>query len=76
MKSFVIKSFIVLIGLSSLISLSSCLKDEFDSPPSNVPEIKDEQIISFDNLFEKLVVGKVKFFIDYFFDISTLFAPQ
>ena len=59
MKSFILKSIIILLGLTSVISLSSCLKGEFDVPPSNIPEIKEEQIISFDKLFEKLAVGKV-----------------
>lgn len=59
MKSFVLKSFMAIIALSAIVSLSSCLDDDFDSPPSNLPEIKEEQIISFDKLFEKLTVGKV-----------------
>lgn len=59
MKSFIIKSLFVFLGLSAMISLSSCLKDEFDTPPTNIAEIKEEQIISFDKLFEKLKVGSV-----------------
>lgn len=59
MKSFILKSFIFLLGMSALVGLSSCLKDDFDTPPTNLPEIKEEQIISFEKLFEKLKVGVV-----------------
>lgn len=59
MKSFVVKSIIFFLTFSSLVSLSSCLKNEFDSPPTNIPEIKDEQIITFDELLTNLKVGTV-----------------
>ncbi len=47
------------IFLSSTLFISGCLKGDFDVPPTNIPEIKDDQIISFDKMFEKLAVGKV-----------------
>lgn len=59
MKSFILKSLFFFFSLSVLVSISSCLKDEFDAPPTNIAEIKEDQIISFDKLFEKLKVGTV-----------------
>lgn len=50
--------------LSSTLFISGCLKGDFDAPPTNIPEIKDEQIISFDKMFEKLAVGKVTNFAE------------
>lgn len=59
MKSFILKSFIFCFTLWSIATLSGCLKGEFDAPPSNIPAITDDQIITFDKLFEKLATGKV-----------------
>lgn len=59
MRSFILKSFIFSISIFTLLSISGCLKGEFDTPPSNLVTITDEQIISFDKLFEKLETGKV-----------------
>jgi Family of unknown function (DUF5689)/Domain of unknown function (DUF5017) len=59
MKSFVLKSIVFIFTLSSLVSLSSCIKNEFDSPPTNIPEITDAQIMTFDELLTNLKVGTV-----------------
>ncbi len=59
MRSFILKSIVFSISIFAISFLSGCLKGEFDTPPSNLVQITDEQIISFDKLFEKLEIGKV-----------------
>ncbi len=59
MKTLFKTSWLSLIAVITLFNLSGCLKDDFDNPPSNIPEIKDEQIITFDQLFEKLTPGQI-----------------
>ena len=59
MKTLFKSSWLSLIVVITLFNLSGCLKDDFDNPPTNIPEIKDEQIITFDQLLEKLTPGKI-----------------
>jgi hypothetical protein len=59
MKSFIFKSTLLIFTLMTTFLISGCLKGDFDAPPTNIPEIKDDQIITFDKMFEKLAVGKV-----------------
>ncbi|MCZ2101093.1 MAG: DUF5689 domain-containing protein [Chitinophagales bacterium] len=59
MKTLYQKSWLAIVVLITIFNLSGCLKDDFDTPPTNIPEIKDEQILTFDQMFEKLVTGKI-----------------
>lgn len=59
MKSVIQNFGLALAVLFSMFHVTGCLKGDFDTPPSNIPEIKNEQIITFDQMFEKLVTGKI-----------------
>lgn len=59
MKALIQKNWFALFIVITMFSISGCLKGDFDTPPTNIPEIKDEQIITFDKMFEKLVANKV-----------------
>ncbi len=59
MRTIFHKSWLALVIIVTLYTVTGCLKGEFDNPPSNLPEIKEEQIWTFDQMFEKLVTGKI-----------------
>ena len=41
-------------ALLSLIYIMGCVKGDFDAPPSTLPEVSADKIITFDKMFEKL----------------------
>lgn len=59
MKSFKFNVFLLSALMLSTFFVSGCLKGDFDSPPSNIPEIKADQIMTFDDLLAKIEVGKI-----------------
>ena len=46
-------------ALLSLIYIMGCVKGDFDAPPSTLPEVSADKIITFDKMFEKLKAGAI-----------------
>ncbi|MEZ4910308.1 MAG: DUF5689 domain-containing protein [Saprospiraceae bacterium] len=61
------KRFFPLIAAFILLNFSSCLERDFDSPPSNLVEVNEDQIITIDKLFESLQAGQVNTISDDFY---------
>ncbi len=59
MKTIFQKSFLALAIIFTIYAITGCLKGDFDNPPSNIPEIKNEQIWTFDQMLGKIVTGKI-----------------
>ncbi len=59
MRSLIIRSLFLITGFCAVITITGCLKGEFDAPPTGFPEITSDKILTFDKLFEKLKTTSV-----------------
>ncbi len=59
MSSINLRNFLFVTGIAVLFSILGCVKGDFDAPPTGFPEISEDQVITFDKLFEKLKTTSV-----------------
>lgn len=59
MKSLIFKSLFLILGIVAVLSISSCIKEDFDAPPTtgSDPDIAADQIVSLNEVFAKYVPG-------------------
>lgn len=59
MKYNSFRSWTILSALVAVFVISGCLKGDFDEAPSNIPEITNDQIITFDEMLSYIKVGQI-----------------